>query len=144
MASREPIERYYMRILNEVATRATCPRRKVAAIIVDERNRILSTGYNGVPQGMPHCTDTPCPGVEDISGDSSRCYAVHAEANALLNCLDLTRASAIYCTTLPCFECSKLIANTPIRKVYYQQDYSDHRCFVVFGHRKIEIIQGPF
>lgn len=142
--SREPIERYLMRILDEVATRATCPRRKVAALIVDERNRILGTGYNGVPGSMPHCIDTPCPGAADKTGDTSNCYAVHAETNALLNCHDLNRAVAMYCTTQPCFICAKMIANTPIKKVYYQHAYADGRAFVVFGHAGIQLIQGPF
>jgi dCMP deaminase len=126
---REPIEAYYIKMLEQIATRATCPRRQVAAIITDNRNRILGTGYNGPPRGLPHCIDTPCPGAHDEPGNTSSCFAVHAEANAIINCSELFRAEIVYCTNLPCFECAKLIANTNIKKVFYRHDYADKRAF---------------
>ncbi len=125
--SRKSIDQYYLEMLALVASRSTCPRRAVAAIIVDRRGQVLSTGYNGVPSGYPHCLEQPCPGTRDQPGDSSNCMAIHAEQNALLQCKDLDRADVIYCSTMPCFTCSKLIANTPIKHVFYLEPYPDER-----------------
>ena len=122
---REPIEEYFLKIVKLAATRSTCPRRQVAAIITDDRNIVIGMGFNGVPRGYPHCDETPCMGRNDVSGNTSRCVAIHAEQNALLNCHDLDRAKKMFCTTFPCFSCMKLIANTKIREMYYLEDYPD-------------------
>jgi len=80
-------DQYFLEMLELVAARSTCCRRSVGAILVDERNRILATGYNGTPQNFGHCTkESPCPGGSDSAGDTSRCLAVHAEVNAILQC----------------------------------------------------------
>ena len=88
---------------------------------------MLSMGYNGVPRNFPHCTDTPCPGKNGESGDTQACYAVHAEANALLQCPRLDLADTMYCSCTPCFECAKLIGNTSIRRVLANEQYADLR-----------------
>lgn len=119
---------YWMGIVDALKARGTCPRRQTSALIVDNDNHIVSTGYNGPPKGMPHCIDDPCEGVGDESGDSSRCVAVHAEANAILQASERIRyASIMYCSTQPCFECSKLIAQTRIGLVIYGEPYPDPR-----------------
>lgn len=110
-------DEYYTQMLRLVAQRSTCVRRSVGAIIVDERHRVLSTGYNGVPSGFPHCIDVPCAGAEDLSGDTRRCMAVHAEINAILQCQRLDLARTMYVSCVPCFECAKAIANTPIHHI---------------------------
>ena len=69
---------YFIRIAKEVASRSTCKRAAVGAVIVKD-NRILATGYNGAPAGMPHCLDEGCSVVD---GHCQR--AIHAEANALV------------------------------------------------------------
>jgi dCMP deaminase len=106
-----------------VSARSTCIRRQVGAIIIDGDNLLLSSGYNGVPQGFDHCLDKPCAGAKDESGDSRRCLAVHAEANAIIHCHRIDLARTIYTTCAPCFECAKLICNTPIRRVVSLQPY---------------------
>jgi dCMP deaminase len=116
---------YFLDMLELVAGRSTCARRAVGAIIVDQQHRILATGYNGVPTHYPHCTETPCPGAEDPPGDTRRCYAVHAEANALLQCSRLDLAWKLYASCTPCFSCAKLIANTSIVKVVCHVSYND-------------------
>jgi len=120
-------DEYYLQMLDLVAARSTCPRRAVGAIIVDSRNRVLSTGYNGPPRGRGHCIDSPCPGRDDAAGDSDRCEAVHSEINALLQCGDIERASTIYVSCSPCFACAKAIANTNIRRVVCRELYRDMR-----------------
>jgi len=121
------IKDYYLEILGLVAARSTCVRRAVGAIITDEHNQVLSTGYNGVPRHFDHCISNPCAGASDSHGDNSNCLAVHAEQNALLQCTDLDRARIMYVSCLPCFACSKMIANTNIRTVICKGDYADKR-----------------
>jgi dCMP deaminase len=85
------------------ALRSTCARRRVGAVIVDGNYHVLSTGFNGVPSEAPHCIDVPCPGAKAESGtDLDRCYAIHAEQNAVRYCPHIDRAFAIYTTTQPC------------------------------------------
>jgi dCMP deaminase len=124
---RPDIHNYFIEMLELVASRATCARRKVGAIITSEDNHILSTGYNGVPRGFKHCIDFPCAGAGDKPGDSRNCLAIHAEQNALLQCVDLKNANTMYTSCTPCFECAKLIANTDIHKIYTKELYTDRR-----------------
>jgi len=127
VVSRVSKSEYFLQILDLVASRSTCKRRAVGAIITDEEGHILSTGYNGVPRGFDHCIDVPCSGAGDRPGDSSNCMAVHAETNALLQCSDLERARILYSTCVPCFGCAKSIANTKIKTVIAKQTYADTR-----------------
>lgn len=126
-------DEYYLEMLKLVASRGTCIRRQVGAIIVDIRGHVLSTGYNGVPAGFPHCGFAKlgdhggkiCEGAGDPPGDSRRCLAVHAEQNALMQCIDLNRAHTFYVSCTPCFGCAKMIANTSIKQVVCIEKYAD-------------------
>lgn len=126
----------FIRMLDAIKVRSTCPRRATAAIITDREGRALSMGYNGVPKGLDHCSVTmPCAGIDDPSGDSSRCLAVHAEQNAALQCRDLQdRAHTIYCSATPCFTCAKMILNTSIKRVVAVEVYPDERALVILNH----------
>jgi dCMP deaminase len=139
---RPTLDEYYMDILVGVAARATCPRRQTSALLVDEHGRLLASGYNGVPVGIPHCTETPCPGVNDASGDTSRCVAVHAEINAITQAGDrLERARTLYTLTEPCFRCAVVICNTGVERVVYRDAYPDQRCVDLFEQRGIHLIR---
>lgn len=121
-------DEYWLGLVIQTKLRGTCPRRQCSAIIVDDENHIVSSGYNGTPKNLKHCIDTPCPGVGDTPGQYQNCIAVHAEANALLQAGDRLRfAKTIYCSTQPCFDCSKLICQTNIRRVVYMETYADTR-----------------
>lgn len=125
---RPSLTEYFTSMLALVASRASCRRRQVGAILVDEKGRVLSTGYNGPPRNVPHCSDdVPCPGAYDEPGDTRRCMAVHAEINAIVQCARLDLAHTLYCSNAPCFECAKVVANTPIRQVIVLGDYADIR-----------------
>jgi dCMP deaminase len=128
---RVSLDAYYVEMLALVGRRSTCPRRQVGAIITDPVGHVLSTGYNGVPSGYPHCIDNPCPGKYEPSGDTRNCMAVHAEINAIIQCRQLERAFTLYTHTLPCFECAKVIANTPIVEIIFVEGYPDDRGQVV-------------
>jgi dCMP deaminase len=117
-------EQYFMNIALEVATRATCDRKKVGAVIVRGRT-ILSTGYNGSLRGLPHCDEV---GHEMENGHCVR--TVHAEANAIVQAARhgiRVEGSEIYITASPCYNCFKLIVNAGITKIYYGEFYRDER-----------------
>lgn len=115
--------------INNAKILSTCSRRQYCAIIVNDSNHIIGTGYNGPPPGFTHCIDGGCPRGSSSSSkhgiDYSNCYAVHAEANALLHS-DYSaysqQGTRIYVNGPPCFDCAKLIANSGIKKVFYIPD----------------------
>ena len=117
---------YFMQIASVVASRATCDRKHVGALLVRDRI-ILSTGYNGSIRGMPHC---------DEAGhmlENGHCVAtIHAEANAILQAARngvRIEGADIYTTASPCWPCFKLIANAGIGRIVYGEFYRDERIF---------------
>lgn len=113
---RPTLDEYYLAMLALVASRGTCPRRQVAAILVDSHGQLISTGYNGNAAGRAHCIEVPCAGA--TSEDRSKCEAIHAEANAILQAAGNQRAPhTLYCSTTPCFNCANLLASIGIKKV---------------------------
>jgi|TARA_B100000131_G_C18107337_1_gene608387 dCMP deaminase len=117
-------ENYFMNIAKEVATRSTCDRKHVGAVIVRDKT-ILSTGYNGSIKGLPHCDEI---GHEMVDGHCVR--TTHAEANAIVqaakNGVKINLAE-IYVTASPCYNCFKLIANAGIKSIYFDEFYRDER-----------------
>jgi dCMP deaminase len=115
---RPSLDSYYLAMLPLVASRGTCPRRQVACVLVDEKGRLVATGYNGNAPGLPHCIDTPCRGAESRGGAREACDAVHAEASALLQARASRREPCTaYCSLTPCFSCAKLLVSAGIRRV---------------------------
>lgn len=115
---------YFMNIARQAATRSTCDRKHVGAVIVRDKT-ILSTGYNGSIRGMPHCDDV------GHMMESDHCVGtVHAEANAIIQAAKngvRIDGAEIYTTASPCWNCFKLIANAGIRIIYYGEFYRDRR-----------------
>lgn len=124
-----PLDTYFMNIAQVVAQRTTCIRRAVGAIIVDGHGYIISTGYNGAASHLPHCTDVGCrrDHLHIPSGtDLMNCEAVHAEANAIIQCAvhgTSTVGGTLYCTHAPCAMCTKMIINAGIKRVVYRTEY---------------------
>jgi dCMP deaminase len=131
---------YFLKMLDLVAARSTCIRRVVGAIITDSDGHILSTGYNGVPKNFDHCIDVPCAGGADKAGDTSRCLAVHAEQNALLQCNDLTRATILYSSCVPCKTCALMICNTEIKTIFAKERYADEKGLAILIEAGITVI----
>tara|TARA_B100001250_G_C19525132_1_gene667727 strand:- start:238 stop:669 length:432 start_codon:yes stop_codon:yes gene_type:complete len=130
-------ESYFMNIAHEVATRSTCDRKHVGAVIVREKT-ILSTGYNGSIKGLPHCNDA---GHEMSDGHCIR--TTHAEANAIVQAAKngvAVNNSEIYVTASPCYNCFKLIANAGIIVIYYNELYRDERIIEHALESGIELI----
>ncbi|KMQ50241.1 dCMP deaminase [Chitinispirillum alkaliphilum] len=134
-------DEYFMRIALQAATRSTCDRKHVGAVIVRDKT-ILSTGYNGSVRGMPHCDDV------GHMMDNSHCVAtVHAEANAIIQAAKNGTAidgAAIYVTASPCWNCFKLIANSGIKKILYFEFYRDDKVIKVAQQAGIELKQVVF
>ena len=122
---RPDVDEYFLTMAILASKRATCIRRRVGCIITDTNNNVLATGYNGVYRGAEHCLDNPCPGAYSASGkDLDKCYAIHAEQNALLQCKDLNQALTCYSTTAPCVTCTKLLLNTQIMRIVVFESYA--------------------
>ncbi|MBN2026932.1 MAG: cytidine/deoxycytidylate deaminase family protein [Actinobacteria bacterium] len=123
-------ERYFMSIARQVATRSTCLRRQVGCIIVLEK-RIVSTGYNGAPSGLPHCEEVGC--IRDSKGVASGerhelCRGLHAEQNAIIQAAmhgTAVRGGSMFCTHKPCVLCTKMLINAGVSHVYYSEGYED-------------------
>jgi dCMP deaminase len=126
------------------AQRTTCLRRAVGAVLLNDKGHVLSTGYNGVAAGMPHCnevtgsvkvvmfggdTKSPvfgnaCPGAQSPSGTNlDGCHALHAEQNSLLQCRDVYAIHTAYVTTAPCITCTKLLMNTGCKRIVFKEGY---------------------
>jgi dCMP deaminase len=123
---RLPLNDFFMGIANLVSSRSTCCKRQVGAVAVRDK-RILSTGYNGAPRGVEHCTPDTCLRKDIPSGEQlERCMATHAEANVVANAAYegvSLKGATLYCTTKPCLSCCKLLINAGIKTVYYLHDY---------------------
>ena len=122
--SRISKEEHFSDMATLTSKRASCARRQVGAVLVDELGHVLSTGYNGPASGRPHCTDTPCPGAGCASGTGlDLCEAIHAEQNALLQCANVYRIHTAYVTTAPCIHCIKLLMNTSCQRIIFRESY---------------------
>ena len=117
-------DQYFMGVALLAAMRSKDPNTQVGACIVDRANHILSTGYNGFPNG---CSDDEFPwGREGTMLESKYPFVVHAELNAILNARgkDLT-GSRIYVALFPCNECAKAIIQSGVAEVVYLSDKYD-------------------
>ena len=142
---RKTHDQYFMDMVRVVCERSTCLRRSVGCVLVNSRNHVLATGYNGVAAGMPHCNEAvdvlcqalgdgvtvkqeylhACPAAKAASGTRlDECEAIHAEQNALLQCGDVWEIDTCYVTDSPCMHCMKLLSNTSCRRIIYAKEYS--------------------
>lgn len=130
MTERPSWDEYFMRIADDVATRSTCIRRSVGAIIVKEK-RILATGYNGAPTDISHCTAETCLRTRYNVPSGERhelCRGLHAEQNAIIQAAyhgASIKGAAIYVTHQPCSICTKMLINAGITKIFCKSPYHD-------------------
>jgi len=137
MVNRVSWEEYFMNIAQEVATRSTCDRKHIGAVIVRDKT-ILSTGYNGSIRGLPHCDEV---GHEMENGHCVR--TIHAEANAIVQAAKNGVAidgGEIFITASPCYNCFKMIANSGIKKIFFGEFYRDERIHNLSLKLGIELI----
>ena len=142
-------EELYLAIAQLLRTQSTCLRGKVGAVLVLER-RIIATGYNGAPPGMPHCFELGC--LVDENSHVTGCQrTLHAEANVIAFAARhgvCTRGATLYCTHGPCLKCAQLILAAGIRGIVFQTPYrlsngleliSEHNAHC-FKHEKVKVV----
>lgn len=123
-------DEYFLQIASVVSERSTCLRRQVGSLIVKDR-RILTTGYNGAPRGLAHCSEVGClrdeAGVEHGRGHEL-CRGLHAEQNAIIQAAMYgvsIDGATVYSTHQPCVLCTKMLVNAGIKAIYYVESYPD-------------------
>jgi dCMP deaminase len=121
---------YFMKMAELVATRSTCLRRQVGAVVVKEK-RVLTTGYNGAPKGLRHCGEVGCVREQNQVESGTKhelCRGVHAEQNAVIQAAYFgisIKDATMYTTNFPCVLCAKILVNAGIREVVYKDEYVD-------------------
>lgn len=133
-----------MSIAKLVATRSTCLRRHVGAVLVKDK-RIIATGYNGAPAGIRHCEETGCLreklGVK--SGERHElCRGLHAEQNVIIQAAYYgvsTKETILYSTHKPCIICSKMLINAGVKKIFFSEGYPDSLADEMIAEAHIEI-----
>ena len=146
---RMPWPDYFMNITYLVSERSTCTRRKVGAIAVKDK-RILATGYNGAPAGVPHCLETGClrKRLGIPSGQRHEiCRGLHAEQNVIIQAAVhgiSIQGAELYCTTHPCGLCAKMLINCGIRHIYYSEYYPDDLAVDMLREASVIVEHFPF
>jgi len=133
-------DEYFMRIAQDVASRATCDRKHVGAVVVRDRS-ILATGYNGSVRGLAHCDEA---GHMMVDGHCVR--TIHAENNAIIQAARngvRIEGAGIYVTASPCWNCFKMIANAGLNRIVFGEFYRDERIFEFAEHLRIELVHLP-
>lgn len=121
-------DEYFMNIARVVASRSNCIKRKVAAIIVKDK-RVISTGYNGTPRGARNCNEGGCPRCNSMTESGTaleECLCSHGEENAIIQAAyhgTSVKGSTLYTTFAPCLLCTKMIINSGIIEVVYNEEY---------------------
>jgi len=144
VADRPSWDQYFMSISRLVSGRSTCLRRKVGAILVLDR-RILATGYNGAPAGLPHCEETGCvrERLKVPPGERHElCRGIHAEQNAIIQSANYGTGidgATIYTTHHPCSVCAKMIINAGIKRVVTADAYPDDMAVDMLKQAGIEV-----
>jgi dCMP deaminase len=140
-------DEYFLRIAEVVSQRSTCLRRQVGALLVRDR-RILTTGYNGAPAGLPHCAQVGCLreklGVP--AGERHElCRGLHAEQNAIIQAAlhgVSTQGAVLYVTCHPCSVCAKMLVNAGITKVVTAQGYPDELAAEILRTAGIPVVRS--
>jgi dCMP deaminase len=133
MQQEEPTDQfheYYMNIAIAVRRMANCLGRKVGAVIV-KQNRIISTGYNGTPEGVENCVEGGCVRCKNKQSFAKSvgydvCICVHAEQNALISAARFGNAiegAVVYSTMRPCFDCTKAMLQAKVKAIYCLHDW---------------------
>lgn len=148
LSERPDWDEYFLQLADLVATRSTCLRRQVGAVLV-KNERIISTGYNGAPRGLEHCLDIGCLREEQGIPSGHRyelCRGVHAEQNALINAAYYgisTAEAVIYCTNQPCIICARMIINAGIIRIVHRGNFDDDLAIKFLKEAGIELVLIP-
>jgi len=138
-------DKRFMEMSYLVATWSSCVRRSIGCVIVKDK-RIMTTGYNGAPAGMKTCKEKgECLRMKlgIPSGQRAElCYAAHAEQNAIIQAAKLgisIDGATLYCTHQPCSTCARIICNSGIKRVVYEQGYPDDFSLEIFEETGVKL-----
>ncbi len=127
--SRPEWDEYWMGVVEAISRRSTCMRHNIGAAVVSDKT-IVSTGFNGAPRELPHCSEIGClrDKLKIPSGTRHEiCRGVHAEQNAIIRGDPLRMVGAtMYVNAKPCTICAKMIINSGIKRVVYIEYYPDN------------------
>lgn len=138
--TRPSIDATLMAIARVWEDRSTCSRNHVGSVIASSTGRIIGSGYNGAPTGMPHCehiemqwnlpATPPPPHIFPLAPANRKgcVISIHAEANAIAYCARdgiSIQGATIYSTLSPCYPCSQLIIAAGLSRVVYLREYRD-------------------
>ena len=143
---RPTYDEYFMNMTQVVSTRSTCIRRNVGAILVKNKH-ILSTGYNGAPKGLKHCSEVGCLREKLNVQPGERhelCRGLHAEQNAIIQASVFgvsIDGATLYCTAAPCSVCAKMLINAGIKEIIYQESYPDELAQQMLTEAKIKVLK---
>ena len=141
---RPTVDEYFMRMAHLASERSTCMRRQVGAVLVYDK-RVLTTGYNGAPRGLEHCSDVGClrKKMKVPTGERHElCRGVHAEQNAIIQAAVFgvgIEGSTMYITNYPCSVCAKMILNAGIKEVVYGGEYEDKLAIQLLKEGEIKV-----
>jgi dCMP deaminase len=143
MAEKRPsYDEYFMEMAYLAASRSTCLRRHVGAVLVKDKH-VLSTGYNGPPKGMKHCDETGClrQKLHVPSGERHEiCRGLHAEQNAIIQAAVFgisIKKSILYVTDTPCVVCAKMLINAGVKEIVYDGEYPDDLAMEMLSESEI-------
>lgn len=127
--SRPSWDEYFLELSRKVSLRTNCMKRRAGAVLVGNQ-RIIASGYNGTPKNSINCSTGGCCRCLECAprGTSlGKCLCMHAEQNALLEigCGTLRNGTTLYCTTFPCTGCAKILIQSGVKRVVYEDSYSD-------------------
>ena len=141
-------DEYFMSLARLAATRSTCLRRHVGAVIVKDR-MLLSTGYNDTPRGLRNCGDGGCARcASDAAAGTGldTCLCLHAEQNAIIQAAYhgvAIAGGAIYCTHQPCLTCAKMVVNAGLVRIVYAAPYPDAVAEQLLRDASVELVPFP-
>ncbi len=140
-------DEYFMKMAELTATRSTCLRRHVGAVIVKDRH-IIATGYNGAPRGIAHCSEIGGCLREELKVPSGErhelCRALHAEQNAIIQAATLGQSiedGDIYITNQPCVICAKMIINAGIKRIVVREGYPDELAVKMLDEAGLKVVE---
>ncbi len=112
-------DQYFMALAKISAMRSKDPNTQVGAVLVNDQNRVIGLGYNGMPKG----NDIDFPWIRDGQGITTKYpYVVHAEMNAILNAIKSVTQSRLYVSLFPCSSCAKFVAQAGVKEIIYEDD----------------------
>jgi dCMP deaminase len=141
---RPTLDEYFMKMAYLICERSTCLRRNVGALIVKDK-RILTTGYNGAPRGIKHCSEVGCVRAKLNIPQGERhelCRGIHAEQNAIIQAAVFgvsIKDGVLYTTHSPCVVCAKIIINSGIQEIVYADHYIDKLSKEMLKESKVKI-----